>query len=62
MNVEVERNNCRCHPETCCCNEWAVAMPYGETLTFYRKEAAEKFVKWANECLEDIWRLRELES
>lgn len=24
LNYEVRRNYCRCHPETCACNSWAI--------------------------------------
>ena len=40
---EVRLNFCNCHPETCCCNTWAVYQPDGtKHSTFcYRSEAYE---------------------
>ncbi len=36
-------NHCRCHPETCCCNDWAVYDSEDDEVfeTFFRKEDAE---------------------
>lgn len=27
----IEKNSCKCHPETCCCNPWVV-MKGGEKI------------------------------
>lgn len=37
----VRKNYCQCHPETCCCNDWAVHKPDGEKCTtfFNHKDA-----------------------
>jgi hypothetical protein len=46
---EVARNRCNCHPETCCCNDWAVYAPGGEKWdTFFKKENADKVAKALN--------------
>lgn len=38
----VQRNSCDCHPETCCCNPWAVHAPGGEKVdTFYSQSDAK---------------------
>lgn len=38
----VKTNYCRCHPETCCCDDWAVYGPDGEKRsTHFHKETAE---------------------
>lgn len=36
-------NHCRCHPETCCCDDWAVYDSEDDQVfeTFFRKEEAE---------------------
>lgn len=40
----VDYNQCKCHSETCCCNDWAVYNNVGEKQrTFYFKEDAELF-------------------
>ena len=37
----VRTNYCRCHPETCCCNDWAVHGPDGEKhSTHFHEETA----------------------
>lgn len=42
----VNRNRCNCHPETCCCSDWAVYRPNGEKYApFYAKEIAEEVAK-----------------
>ena len=39
----VRPNYCRCHPETCGCNDWALFDPDGKRVTtFYHEEDAEK--------------------
>ncbi|HEJ6002048.1 hypothetical protein I5F53_03750 [Pseudomonas aeruginosa] len=45
-DFHVRRNYCDCHPETCCCNDWAVHDAEGNKLTthFYREEADEQVV------------------
>lgn len=39
----VAYNRCRCHPETCCCNDYAVIKPSGTTLmtTMHHSVAVE---------------------
>lgn len=45
----VSTNRCLCHPETCCCNKWAVYNPYGgKHSTHYKKETAELVTKALN--------------
>ena len=40
-SYHVRTNYCQCHPETCCCNDWAVHDHNGEkhSTYFYRKDA-----------------------
>jgi hypothetical protein len=49
MKLKVEVNNCRCHPETCCCDGYYVQMPYDDRIPFFSRERAERFVKWVEE-------------
>jgi hypothetical protein len=45
----VERNLCNCHPETCCCDDWAVLTPDGDKWdTFFHKDKAEKTAEMLN--------------
>lgn len=46
MDLKVEINNCRCHPETCCCDDYYVQMPYDDRIPFFSRERAERFVAW----------------
>ncbi len=45
----VKPNRCNCHPETCCCDDWAVYSPSGEKeLTFFNKHHADEWVEFKN--------------
>lgn len=45
----VRPNHCTCHPETCCCNDWAVYAPNGtKVATFYYKTVAKGHAEWLN--------------
>jgi hypothetical protein len=45
----VRPNYCRCHPETCCCDPWAVFDGNGEKWeTFWDKTIAERVAKSLN--------------
>lgn len=38
----VRVNRCHCHPETCCCNDWAVFDPMGKKhSTFFERHTAD---------------------
>lgn len=38
----VRQNWCDCHPETCCCNDWAVHFHNGNKhSTYFKRQAAE---------------------
>lgn len=37
----VKPNRCRCHPATCCCNEWMVEGPNGKHSTHYKQDTAD---------------------
>lgn len=37
----VRTNKCKCHPETCCCDDWAIYEMERKILTIYDKEVAE---------------------
>lgn len=41
MRYSVEVNHCKCHPETCCCNDWRVVNTDGDKISthFYREDA-----------------------
>lgn len=53
MDLKVEINNCRCHPETCCCDGYYVQMPYDDRIPFFSRERAERFVAWVKEEFKD---------
>jgi hypothetical protein len=39
----VRVNYCKCHPETCCCNDWAVFDPNGKKhSTFFAEDTAHE--------------------
>jgi hypothetical protein len=44
----VEMNRCSCHPETCCCNDWAVYDKGKKVTTFFEKESADLFCEYLN--------------
>jgi hypothetical protein len=44
----VEPNSCSCHPETCCCNDWAVYDKGKKVITFFEKCAAERYCEYLN--------------
>lgn len=41
MTYNVLKKFCKCHPETCSCNLWAVVDGITAVATFYDKSAAE---------------------
>lgn len=42
-------NRCGCHPETCCCNDWAVFDSNGARIgTYFREEDAEETAEYLN--------------
>ncbi len=49
----VKYNSCKCHPETCACNEWALYRPNGaKHSTFFSKQDAEEIALLANEVVD----------
>lgn len=49
----VRQNFCRCHPETCCCDDWAVHLPSGKKYTTHNsKEVAADLAEWLNKQLD----------
>lgn len=46
---EVRSNTCNCHPETCCCDPWAVFHNDEKHSTHFRKEAAEQLAELLNQ-------------
>ena len=51
----VRANRCRCHPETCCCDDWAVYDTNGENyLTFFDKESADDFAAIKNRWMAPV--------
>ncbi len=45
----VRSNWCRCHHETCCCNDWAVHEPGGKKhSTYFHRETAEEVAESLN--------------
>lgn len=48
----VDVNRCKCHPETCCCNDWAIFDKDG------KRHSAHHTEKLANEFC-DLLNLRE---
>ena len=43
-------NHCRCHPETCCCDDWAIFNPdRSKHSTHYSKEHADEYCFLLNE-------------
>lgn len=45
----VEVNYCKCHPETCCCNDWNVVDDIGNFYaSFFHKRDAERLVSLLN--------------
>ena len=52
VGYPVKGNRCDCHPETCCCNDYAVHTYTGEKFaTFYTKEQAHKVADAFNRVL-----------
>ena len=58
-SYEVIPNRCKCHPETCCCNDWAVYYNDGKDIYFdlrkenkhsthFRKDVAELVARALN--------------
>ena len=46
---QVKPNWCRCHPETCCCDHWAIVNPDGSKhSTHYAKEHADEYCQLMN--------------
>jgi hypothetical protein len=48
IKAEVRPNWCRCHPETCSCNDWAVFQGSEKHSTHFHKETAELVAKALN--------------
>lgn len=49
MEYKVGVNYCNCHPETCCCNDWAIYNENDEKYsTFFRKEVALEICELLN--------------
>lgn len=49
QEYQVKPNSCNCHPETCCCNDWAVYSTGGEKhSTHFKREVAELVVEALN--------------
>lgn len=49
MMYKVLPNSCRCHPETCCCNDWAIFTGDGEKhSSYFHIEIAEEVVAALN--------------
>jgi hypothetical protein len=46
--AEVRMNHCNCHPETCCCNDYAVYVGDKKHSTHFRKEVAELVARALN--------------
>lgn len=45
----VRQNWCRCHPETCCCRDFAVHAPNGDKhSTHNSEEDAKAIAEWQN--------------
>lgn len=49
MRYTVRPNWCNCHPETCCCNDWAVYKGNEKITTFYARAKADEYVKELND-------------
>jgi hypothetical protein len=46
----VRPNRCNCHPETCCCDDWALHDPAGnKDQTFFDKSNAEAYAVFKND-------------
>jgi len=45
---EVKRNLCNCHPETCCCNDWAIFKSGIKHSTYFNKRVAEDVAEALN--------------
>lgn len=44
----VRRNSCDCHPETCCCDKWAIYQDEKKITTIFSKETARNIVESLN--------------
>jgi hypothetical protein len=40
---KVVPNRCKCHPETCCCNDWAVEYEGKKIDTFFHEDDATEY-------------------
>lgn len=50
----VRRNQCNCHPETCCCRDWAIYTDDGEKYdTYMHRERADEIAKLLNDSEQD---------
>jgi hypothetical protein len=45
---QVVPNQCSCHPETCCCDDWAIFENGSKKLTMHRKEDADEYAATLN--------------
>ena len=46
---KLERNKCRCHPETCCCDDWVIIKNGEKFVTIFDKEKAEFITEALNQ-------------
>jgi hypothetical protein len=58
--LTVGSNYCNCHPETCCCNDWAVYSGNKKVNTFFDRAKAEEYVDVYNANLKFRQDLAEL--
>lgn len=52
----LRKNTCRCHPETCNCNDWAIYLNESKFCTVFDRFKAEMIVNKLNTC-EDLVQL-----
>lgn len=45
---KLEKNRCDCHPETCCCNPWAILKNGEKYVTIFEKLKAQTIVDALN--------------
>jgi hypothetical protein len=54
MTYRVEVNYCRCHPETCCCNDWRIVDSKGDKVsTHFLKEDADRLADLLNSAAKE---------
>jgi hypothetical protein len=53
-SYHVRYNYCQCHPETCCCNDWAVHEPNGNKhSTYFHRNTAIEVADALNKSIEN---------